>query len=81
MDGAFGYNLPTPMGPTLGSLYVSKLIDRYKVFQILGSFASSTLMSRSVRFSNSTGNASALYLEFGHDTTIDLTLTALGLAK
>ncbi|KAK7463400.1 hypothetical protein VKT23_006755 [Stygiomarasmius scandens] len=33
------------------------------------------------RFSNLTGNASAVYLEFGHDTTIDLALTALGLAK
>jgi len=33
------------------------------------------------RFSNKTGDAGELYLEFGHDTTIDQALTALGLAK
>ncbi|KAJ7679018.1 phosphoglycerate mutase-like protein [Mycena polygramma] len=60
MDGAFGYNLPSPMGPTLGTLYVNKLIER---------------------FANTTGDAQELYLEFGHDTTIDMALTALGLAK
>ena len=60
MDGAFGYNLPTPMGPVLGGLLVKQVVDR---------------------FTNSTGNAKAVYLEFGHDTTIDLALTALGLAK
>lgn len=60
MDGAFGYNLPTPMGPVLGGLLVKQVVDR---------------------FTNSTGDAKAVYLEFGHDTTIDLALTALGLAK
>ncbi|EIN04060.1 phosphoglycerate mutase-like protein [Punctularia strigosozonata HHB-11173 SS5] len=60
MDGAFGYNLPGKMGPTLGALYVDKLIER---------------------FSNKTGDAEPIYLEFGHDTTIDMILTALGLAK
>ncbi|KAH9945329.1 phosphoglycerate mutase-like protein [Epithele typhae] len=58
MDGAFGYNLPTPMGAVLGGLYVQKLVER---------------------FTNETGTASPMYLEFGHDTTIDLALTALGL--
>lgn len=28
MTGAFGYNLPGAMGPTLGSLFVNKLIER-----------------------------------------------------
>ncbi|OJT15560.1 Thiamine-repressible acid phosphatase pho4 [Trametes pubescens] len=60
MDGAFGYNLPGSMGEVLGSLFVSKLVER---------------------FTNSTGDAQQVYLEFGHDTTIDLALTALGLAK
>ncbi|KAH9856567.1 phosphoglycerate mutase-like protein [Lenzites betulinus] len=60
MDGAFGYNLPGDMGEVLGSLLVSKLVER---------------------FTNSTGDAQQVYLEFGHDTTIDLALTALGLAK
>ncbi|KAJ7106225.1 phosphoglycerate mutase-like protein [Mycena epipterygia] len=60
MDGAFGYNLPGAMGPTLGTLFVNKLIER---------------------FSNATGDAQQMYLEFGHDTTIDMALTALGLAK
>ncbi|TFK49614.1 phosphoglycerate mutase-like protein [Heliocybe sulcata] len=58
MDGAFGYNLPGVMGPTLGSLYVNKLIERF-----------------------SNASAEPVYLEFGHDTTIDMILTALGLAK
>ncbi|PIL35733.1 hypothetical protein GSI_02463 [Ganoderma sinense ZZ0214-1] len=60
MDGAFGYNLPSPMGPVLGGLLVQKVVER---------------------FTNSTGSAQPVYLEFGHDTTIDLALTALGLAK
>lgn len=34
-----------------------------------------------LRFSNSSSDAKAVYLEFGHDTTIDMALTALGLAK
>ncbi|KAL0955826.1 hypothetical protein HGRIS_002029 [Hohenbuehelia grisea] len=33
------------------------------------------------RFSNSTGNAQEMYLEFGHDTTIVAPLTTLGIAK
>ncbi|RPD61200.1 phosphoglycerate mutase-like protein [Lentinus tigrinus ALCF2SS1-7] len=33
------------------------------------------------RFTNSTKDAKPVYLEFGHDTTIDMALTALGLAK
>ncbi|RDX57456.1 phosphoglycerate mutase-like protein [Lentinus brumalis] len=33
------------------------------------------------RFTNATGDAQPVYLEFGHDTTIDMALTALGLAK
>ena len=33
------------------------------------------------RFTNATGDAKPVYLEFGHDTTIDLALTALGLAR
>ena len=28
MDGAFGYNLPTPMGQILGGLYVKTLVER-----------------------------------------------------
>ncbi|KIY42852.1 phosphoglycerate mutase-like protein [Fistulina hepatica ATCC 64428] len=46
--------------------------------RVLGSLYVNKLIER---FTNSTGNASTVYLEFGHDTTIDLALTALGLAK
>ncbi|THH13821.1 hypothetical protein EUX98_g9679 [Antrodiella citrinella] len=59
MDGAFGYNLPGTMGPTLGALLVGKVVER---------------------FSNASTGAQEVYLEFGHDTTIDLALTALGIA-
>ncbi|KAH7911681.1 phosphoglycerate mutase-like protein [Hygrophoropsis aurantiaca] len=45
---------------------------------VLGSLYVNQLIDR---FKNSTGDADALYLEFGHDTTIDLVLTALGLAR
>ena len=37
--------------------------------------------SHSTRFTNSSGDAAPIYLEFGHDTTIDLALTGLGLVK
>ncbi|TBU32593.1 phosphoglycerate mutase-like protein, partial [Dichomitus squalens] len=60
MDGAFGWNLPSPMGEVLGGLLVRKVVER---------------------FTNASGAAKPVYLEFGHDTTIDLALTALGLAK
>ncbi|KAH7926093.1 phosphoglycerate mutase-like protein [Leucogyrophana mollusca] len=45
---------------------------------LLGSLYVNKLVGR---FTNATGDASPLYLEFGHDTTIDMVLTALGLAK
>jgi acid phosphatase len=45
---------------------------------LLGSLFVNTLIDR---FTNATGSAEEMYLEFGHDTTIDLALTALGLAK
>ncbi|PSR78997.1 hypothetical protein PHLCEN_2v7184 [Hermanssonia centrifuga] len=45
---------------------------------ILGSLFVDKLIER---FTNKTGDSQSLYLEFGHDTTIDMALTALGLAK
>ena len=45
---------------------------------LLGSLYVNKLIDR---FENKTGDAQAVYLEFGHDTTIDMALTALGLAK
>ena len=33
------------------------------------------------RFTNASGNSWPAYIEFGHDTTIDLALAGLGLAK
>ncbi|KAI0649365.1 phosphoglycerate mutase-like protein [Trametes meyenii] len=46
--------------------------------EVLGSLFVNKLVER---FTNSTGTAKPVYLEFGHDTTIDMALTALGLAK
>lgn len=67
------------MGPVLGTLFVNKLIERYllQVTDILYSL----LTTGSRRFTNASGDAAPAYLEFGHDTTIDLALAALGLAK
>ncbi|KAG7451310.1 phosphoglycerate mutase-like protein [Guyanagaster necrorhizus] len=79
MDGAFGYNLPGNMGPFLGTIFVNKLIERSVVESATTEPADSFLSL--YRFSDSTGNASAVYLEFGHDTTIDTAFAALGLAK
>ncbi|KAJ7476057.1 phosphoglycerate mutase-like protein [Mycena latifolia] len=45
---------------------------------LLGSLFVNTLIDR---FTNATGAAQEMYLEFGHDTTIDMALAALGLAK
>lgn len=45
---------------------------------ILGSLYINTLIDR---FTNTSGSAQEVYLEFGHDTTIDMALTGLGLAK
>ena len=45
---------------------------------ILGSVYINTLIDR---LTNLTGSAHQVYLEFGHDTTIDMVLTGLGLAK
>ena len=42
---------------------------------------SAYVLIRHHSFTNSTGDAKPLYLEFGHDTTIDMALTGLGLAK
>jgi acid phosphatase len=56
MWGAFSYGLPNSMGPALGALYVSHLIEAF------------------------TNGTDPFVLEFGHDTTIDMALSALGLA-
>jgi acid phosphatase len=45
---------------------------------LLGSLYINKLIER---FTNSSGDAVPVYLEFGHDLTIDLALTGLGLAK
>lgn len=45
---------------------------------VLGALYANKLIDR---FTNKTGDAEPIYLEFGHDTTIDMALTALGLLK
>ena len=45
---------------------------------VLGSLYVGELVDR---LTNATGAAQEVYLEFGHDTTIDMALTGLGLAK
>ena len=45
---------------------------------VLGALYANKLIER---FTNATGDAAPIYLEFGHDTTIDMALTALGLIK
>ncbi|KAH7921751.1 phosphoglycerate mutase-like protein [Leucogyrophana mollusca] len=48
----------------------------------MGPVMGSTFVKKLIeRFTDSTDNSSPLYLEFGHDATIDLALTAMGLAK
>lgn len=46
--------------------------------RVLGAQYTRQLVSR---FTNATGSSVPMYLEFGHDTTIDLALTGLGLIK
>jgi acid phosphatase len=50
----------------------------YGMSSVLGALYANKLIER---FTNATGDAQSMYLEFGHDTTIDLVLAALGLEK
>lgn len=65
------------MGSVLGSFYVASLIERSDTHFAVTSF---TDRFRS-RLTNSTGNASSVYVEFGHDSSLSLALTGLGLVK
>lgn len=66
MRGAFGYGLPGGQGPVLGGLLVSNV--------------TAFLQDESGRNSTA-GTVANLSLNFAHDTTIDLGLTALGLVN
>ena len=46
--------------------------------QLLGTLYINKLVER---FTNATGDAEPAYIEFGHDTTIDMALTAMGFFK
>lgn len=81
MNGAFGYGLPGDMGPVLGAVYVNKLIERCVIIRHSQAFSRTLTWVLFHRFTNSSGDAAPIYLEFGHDTTIDLALTGLGLIK
>ncbi|KDQ18149.1 hypothetical protein BOTBODRAFT_29486 [Botryobasidium botryosum FD-172 SS1] len=48
----------------------------------MGSVLGSLLVDKVIeRFTNASGTSVPMYLEFGHDTSIDMALTALGLAQ
>lgn len=69
---AFEYELDLLMDGAFG----------YSLPRDMGAVLGSLYVAKLVdRFSNVTGDAQEMYLEFGHDTTIDMVLTALGLAK
>ncbi|KAJ7927490.1 hypothetical protein B0H13DRAFT_1970587 [Mycena leptocephala] len=36
MNDALGYNLLSPMNPTLGTLFVNKLIERSPLYRFIG---------------------------------------------
>lgn len=65
MRGAFGYGLPHQQGQVMGSLFISNLTQR---------------LTQPDRFTEPNGQPRTMFLDFGHDTTIDLILTSLGLA-
>lgn len=65
MRGAFGYGLPNNSGQVMGSLFVSNLTQR---------------LTQPEMFKEPNGEQRTLFFDFGHDTTIDLILTTLGLA-
>lgn len=65
MRGAFGSGLPNGQGPVLGSLLVSNV----------------TAFMQDAGGNSSAGTVANLSLNFAHDTTIDLGLTALGLVN
>ncbi|SPO31878.1 related to Thiamine-repressible acid phosphatase precursor [Ustilago trichophora] len=65
MRGAFGYGLPNGSGQVMGSLFVSNLTER---------------LTKAENFKEPDGKQKTVWLDFAHDTTIDLILTTLGLA-
>lgn len=88
MQGAFGYGLPGDMGPLLGRQYTRKLVERYVFLHslffpfLLCCCAHDGISNiNECRFATMNGSAVPMFVEFGHDTTIDLALTGLGLIK
>ena len=65
MRGAFGYGLPNNSGQVMGSLFISNLTER---------------LTKPEQFKEPNGQQKTVWLDFAHDTTIDLILTTLGLA-
>lgn len=65
MRGAFGYGLPNNSGQVMGSLFISNLTER---------------LTKPEMFKEPNGQQKTVWLDFAHDTTIDLILTSLGLA-
>lgn len=64
MRGAFGYGLPNGSGQVMGSLFISNLTER---------------LTKPDMFKEPNGEQRNMFLDFAHDTTIDLILTTLGL--
>ncbi|KAJ1018540.1 hypothetical protein NDA16_004822 [Ustilago loliicola] len=64
MRGAFGYELPNGSGQIMGSLFISNLTER---------------LTKPEQFKGPNGDQRTMFLDFAHDTTIDLILTTLGL--
>ena len=56
---------------------MTNLVNRYVIIE--GRDSGVRGLTNICRLTNDTANKT--YVEFGHDTTIDLALTALGLAK
>lgn len=76
MVASVGYLVPNSAGRVMGSVFVNKLINRYVLTHV-----KTSPNDMCARFSNTSGEAQSLYLEFGHDATIMAAMAAMDLNK
>ena len=78
MDSYSGHASRGDPGPLVGAFYIKKLIERWAlVIYKIETYEITIYIS----LTNATGDAESLYLEFGHETSILMPLSTMGLNK
>jgi len=76
MVASVGYLVPNNAGRVMGSVFVNELINRYVLMHV-----KTSPINTYARFSNTSGEAQSLFLEFGHDATILAAMAAMDLNR